>query len=178
MDEFSAIQKCPSLSYLNLDKLHPTQISSGNESEISSLESGYNDHINTNTSANSLSHQDHISEIGIGFKLTSYGSWTPKDDQTKHFFSILKSGIVLNRKLGVTNWFLIGHILLTRNSRVYSLTVSSNLYITELIAIYSESRNCPFITAQAMCKFKRCFKFSIQMKKCLKENLNTYLWKY
>ena len=135
MDEFSAIQKCPSLYYLNLDKLHPTQISSGNESEISSLESGYNDHINTNTSANSLGHQDYISEIGIGDKLTSYGSWTQKADQTKHFFSILKSGIVLNRKLGVTNWFLIGHILLTRNSRVYSLTVSSNFYITELIAI-------------------------------------------
>ena len=60
---------------------------------------------------------------------------TLKSQQTEHFSSILKSGVVLSRKLGVaTNYCLIGQTFLTRNYPVYSLIVFLNFYITELIA--------------------------------------------
>ena len=118
-----------------MDKLHPTQISSGNESEISSLESGYNDHINTNTSANSLGHQDYISEIGIGDKLTSYGSWTPKADQTKHFFLNPEEWDCIKPKTGCNK--LVPNWTYTFNQKLSCLFPYCviNFYITELIAI-------------------------------------------
>ena len=104
LDESSTYQECQPSSYLSFDKLpHPQHITSVDLSEISSQASWYNNDLDTDASTNELSHQHHTSISNVDMK-ENYkfdSTLTLNINKQNIFSSILKSGVVLSRKLGI-----------------------------------------------------------------------------
>ena len=168
LNEASTHQVRQPLSYLSFDKLpHPQHITSVNLSEISSQASWYNNDLDLDANTSKLSHQHHISISNVdmkeNFKFDS--TLTLKSQQTKHFFLNPEEWSRIKPKIGCSNKLLPNwtNIFNQKLSSLNPYCVFKFLY--HRINSQSETRNCPFIIAQAICKFEKCVKFSIWIDK-------------